>query len=218
MDLLDLLRERDGWSTAVESLRAVHATHGAEAKKRAAQYGRVYVGRRAAMVFDVVASRQRRYEQRVVPLVERFALLPAAESLNALAAHGPGPGFGLRSGEPETMQHVAAGLVLFAERQGLDDEEAVRRWAERTKSVVEAPGFDPYVGTVKGIGVALFGYLRMRSGGDGIKPDLRVRRALADLGFEPPLGEVALLRTATAAAAELGISLLELDQLLWWTQ
>lgn len=218
MDLLDLLRERDGWSTAIERLRALHAARGAQAKERAAQCGRVYLGRRAAMVFDVVASRQRRYEQRVVPLVERFAQLPAAGSLKALASHGPGPGFGLRSGEADTMQGVAAGLVRFAERHGLDHEEAVRTWAESTEIVVEAPGLDPYVGAVRGIGVALFAYLRMRSGGDGIKPDLRVRRALTDLGFELPLGDVALLRTAGAAGAELGISLLELDQLLWSTQ
>jgi hypothetical protein len=62
----------------------------------------------------------------------------------------------------------------------------------------------------------LFAYLRMRSGADALKPDLRVARALSKLGFHVPAGSHATLVVAHAAADEVAINLLVLDQLLWW--
>jgi hypothetical protein len=56
----------------------------------------------------------------------------------------------------------------------------------------------------------------MRSGVDALKPDVRVARALRKLGLQAPLGEHAILVVAHAAAGEAAISLLVLDQLLWW--
>jgi hypothetical protein len=82
------------------------------------------------MVFDVVASRQRRYENRVLPMVEAFARTPSATSLRTLAEQGPGIDHGLRSGEDTTMQAVASGLVRFATEGNLDDDDATRAWAE----------------------------------------------------------------------------------------
>ena len=78
------------------------------------------------------------------------------------------------------------------------------------------PRLDPVAGAVPGIGPALFAYLRMRSGSDAIKPDLRVANGLRQLGFHVPSGEHAILVVARAAAAEAAIGLLILDQLLWW--
>ena len=43
-----------------------------------------------------------------------------------------------------------------------------------------------FVGATNGIGPALFAYLRMRSGADALKPDLRVRESLNRLGFGLP--------------------------------
>lgn len=74
---------------------------------------------------------------------------------------------------------------------------------------------DPIVGSVKGVGPALFAYMQMRSGGDAVKPDLRVTRGLRRLGFIVPGGMHATLVVARAAAAEIGTTLLVLDQLLW---
>jgi hypothetical protein len=53
----------------------------------------------------------------------------------------------------------------------------------------------------------------MRSGGDAIKPDTRVIRAL---GFSVPKDDHAVLLIAKAAAGEIAVSRLVLDQLLWW--
>jgi hypothetical protein len=67
---------------------------------------------------------------------------------------------------------------------------------------------------VKGIGPALFAYMRMRSGADALKPDLRVARALRELGFPVPADQHAIIVVAHAAADDANISLLLLDQLL----
>ena len=79
-----------------------------------------------------------------------------------------------------------------------------------------APQLEPYVGSVKGIGPAHFASLRMRSGADALRPDFRVRASLNRLGFEVPSNEHGILIVAHAAAAELAVSRLVLDQLLWW--
>ena len=73
------------------------------------------------------------------------------------------------------------------------------------------------MGCVKGIGIALFAYMRMRSGADAIKPDVRVRKSLRSLGFVVPGDDHAVLVLAKAAAIEIGVSRLVLDQLLWRT-
>ena len=70
--LLSVLRGRPEWGSAVHQLRALVARHGEEARCRAEGYARFYKGRRGSMVLDVVLSRQRRYHQRVLPLVERW--------------------------------------------------------------------------------------------------------------------------------------------------
>jgi hypothetical protein len=170
------------------------------------------------MVFDVVASRQRKYTGRVLPMVARFESDTGVRSLTEMA-NGDWFAPGLRAGEQETMRAVAAGLEAYGKHHDLDDdEETVRRWAADTTPLEHAPALDPYVGSVRGIGPALFAYLRMRSGGDALKPDVRVRRRLDALGFDPPREEHALLVLARAAAAEIGVTLLELDQLLWLSE
>jgi hypothetical protein len=174
-----------------------------------------YVHRRAAMVFDTVASRHRRPSRRMLPVLERFAQSPAATSLAALAEQGPGDGWGLRPGEPEIMRGIARGLTRYAAHHRVDEEVGVLAWATATATIAAAPALDPYVGAVRGIDAVLFADIRVRSGGDGIKPDLRTRAALRFLGFDVPEGEPALLALAAAVAAELDQPLVVLDQLLW---
>jgi hypothetical protein len=114
------------------------------------------------LVFDVVASRQRQYVPRVVPMVERFSATPAAASLGDLARLGVPDGFGLRAGEAVTMQNAARGLLAFCDRHGHDEESGVRRWATHVAPFEHAHDLDPSVGSVDGIGPALFAYMRMR--------------------------------------------------------
>ena len=126
---------------------------------------------------------------------------------------------GLRTGEADTIIAECRGASCLGPSSywipPAHDESLVADWAEWSAPFDLAPRLDPWVGSVKGIGPALYVYLRMRSGGDGIKPDVRVRARLTELGFRPPPGDGGLLLTAWAAAEELGVRRLELDQLLW---
>lgn len=116
------------------------------------------------------------------------------------------------------IRKVAAGLERFRDEHGLDEETAVRRWAEGAAPFERHHDDEPCVGAIKGIGVATFAYLRMRCGADAIKPDVRVRSALGSLLFPLADGsDLALFCVAGAAAEELGVTRLQLNQLLWWT-
>lgn len=203
------------WHDGMSRLRQLMETNGAAAREAAGGYAATYSGRRAAMVVDVVASRQRRYETRVMKMVASFEERGEVQTLADLAAKGPGEGLGLRPAEPETIRKVAAGLLRYMEQHDLDEEAGVVQWANQCQAFEHAPGLEPFVGSTKGIGPALFAYLRMRCGADAIKPDLRVRNSLRSLGFAIPGDEHSILLVASAAASELGVSRLVLDQLLW---
>ena len=215
-ELLPRLRQLSGWQAATDRLRERYQADGDAARRDATGYAERYQGRRGAMVLDVVLSRQRRYS-RVERLAEQFAATGPGSSLAALAADGPGDGHPLRAGEAATMQAVAGGLVRFCATAELEEEQGVRRWAEEAGAFEHAPRLDPFVGGAPGIGPALFAYLRMRCGADALKPDLRVHRGLAWLGYPVPREPHAVLLVARGAAAELEIDLLVLDQLLWRT-
>jgi len=213
--LLGQLRDLPWWHEATENLRKRYRAHGEAAQEQASAYAQRYEGLRAAMVFDVVLSRQRRYA-RVEKLTEQFAQTKPGRSLEALARYGPGVDYPLRAGEATTMQAVADGLLRYCRRQGLDEETGIRRWAKDAGFFEHAPRLEPFVGGTPGIGPALFAYLRMRAGADALKPDLRVHAALQGLGYMVPRDPHAILLVAQGGAAELGIGLLVLDQLLWW--
>ena len=81
---------------------------------------------------------------------------------------------------------------------------------------MHASQIEPCVGMIKGIGPALFAYLRMRSGANAIKPDILVRAGLVGLGLDLPMDDHAMLVITATLSEQTGIRLLELDQLLWW--
>lgn len=214
-DPLDLFRERADWAPARGALAALIPARQGVVNARVAGFAAAYRGNRAAMVLDVVMSRQRRYA-RVLPLVQGWVAANPGASLAQLAATGPAGLAGLRANEAQTIVGVADGLSRYCNRHGLKDDAGTAAWAQRTESVRFAWRLDPYAGCVSGIGIALFAYLRMLAGADGIKPDLRVRRALQNAGLSlPPGDDAAVLAAAEGMAQELGVTRLFLDQLLW---
>lgn len=214
--VLRLLRRRPEWSAAVEALRDLLDQHGERARVLAEHYARFYEARRGSMVLDVVLSRRRRYEQRVLPLIARWEADNSEHSLRWLATHEPdAKQYGLRPGEPATVAALARNLTAFGDDLRLDEDQACLQWATDVAGLEHAPRLDPVVGAVHGIGPALFAYLRMRSGADALKPDTRVTGSLRRLGFAVSGGQHSVLVVADAAAAEVGIGLLVLDQLLW---
>lgn len=122
---------------------------------------------------------------------------------------------GMKRSESGTVLGVATALLEFCGPEE-DENAACLAWAEQNAGMEHASRADPRVGRVSGIGLALFCYLRMRSGADGVKPDGRVRQALKELGLPSSRDPHAILTVAQCAAAELGMAELELDQLLWF--
>lgn len=216
-DARQILGRWEWWPEAIESLRAAWDAHGESARKRAADFAGEFEGRRAAMVFDVVLSRQRNYEKVVRPLVEQFAGTRDSESFATLR-RAPLEGYPLQEREVEAIRTIASNFATLVESTSDHDEDGVvRRWAAETGVLEFAHEWDPTVGSVLGIGPALFAYMRMRSGGDAIKIDSRVRGRLVDHGFEvEQSSDSSTLLLCNVCAADLGCSKLELDQLLWW--
>ncbi len=206
---------RHGWDEAVQKVRQCLSEHHEKARNDADDFVAKYVSRRGPMVVDVVTSRQRKYESKVTKLVNTYVASAAALDLRTLVDKGSGLD-GLRDDEEDTIRNVARGLLKFGiDFQITDDDELVTHWSNLTFGLEVANNLDPYAGSVKGIGPALFAYLRMRSGGDSLKPDSRVRKKLAEFGFEPPATDEALWVLARVIAAELNVPMLVLDKLLW---
>ncbi|BBY92309.1 hypothetical protein MGALJ_19780 [Mycobacterium gallinarum] len=218
---VDLLRSDPQWRHAVANLRDLKRDHGAHAETRAQNYAAEYDNARGAMIVDVVASRQRRYSTRVRKIVADWKARNAEHTIAWLATQPlQRELYGLSDGEVTTIHEVANQLCAFVSREGItareEEDRLCRIWADRYGAIEHAPRLDPVVGSVKGIGLALFAYARMRSGADAIKPDIRVVRAMRSLGFLVPKDEHAVLLITRAAAEEIGMSRLVLDQLLWW--
>lgn len=176
-----------------------------------------YVNKRGSMVIDVVASRQRKYVSRVVPLVSQWELSVSSPSLSELAKTKlDQKTFGLRTGEAETIQQVAIGLIRFGSDFGLSDEEKIcLKWAQSVDPLRFTPKLDPYVGSIDGIGIALFAYARKLCGAEAIKPDVRVRNRLQALGVRVPEGSQALMLLCELLADGLEIPRARFDSLLW---
>lgn len=219
-ELAQLLRLDHNWGPAVANLRALKASHGALAEAAAADYVDVYAGCRGAMIVDVVASRRRKYLTRVKKIVDDWKSANHEHTIAALAANRLNAAhFGLSEAEVETIATVAQRFRAFAAAEGLtrsaDEDHLCRVWADRVEPFEHAPCLDPVVGSVKGIGLALWAYMRMRAGADTLKVDVRVKKSLRKLGFSVPDDDHAVLIVAKAAAHEVGMSPLVLDQLLW---
>ncbi|WP_155289640.1 hypothetical protein ACN9MI_07815 [Rhodococcoides fascians] len=213
---LIVLRESDYWPSAIANLTELCGRQGGAARVEAAKYAEVYAGRRGSMVVDVVASRQRKYSGRVLKIVERWESAAPDTSLRTLADTGiDAPTYGLQEAEADTIQAVAKNLARYGSDSGWNEDETCKIWADRCEGVEHAPRLDPVVGSVKGIGPALFAYMRMRSGASAIKADIRVKKSLRGLGFGVPDSDSATMVIAHAAAEEMDMDLLVLDQLLW---
>ncbi|MFD8494910.1 hypothetical protein [Amycolatopsis sp. NPDC059657] len=218
-DELLVLRQRPEWRAAVGRLQNLADEFGNEARTAAHKYAAEYAKRRGSMVIDVVASRQRRYVERVLPMVKRWEADHQPATLEVLAETPPDAAtYGLLPSEPVTMQTIARNLTQLIRDLRTDEDTGCRIWADSVQVLEHAHRLDPVVGAVPGIGPALFAYLRMRCGADALKPDLRVAKALRGLGFTVPGDTHSIMVLARAAAAEIDFPLLSLDQLLWNSQ
>jgi hypothetical protein len=198
-----------GKENAINEIRKVLVNY-PDVKIAARQLPRLYIGQRGLMVVDVVASRQRKYEEYVKPkLLTTYVERAKDLSLASLADKAP-TWMKLRVGEALVMKQVAQQIIKYSKNiSGTGEDELCKAWAEDK-------AYSSQVLEIKGIGPALYQYLRMLCGADSLKSDLRVKRGLQKLGL--PIhwfSDEGVLELCMVLANEIGCTLVELDQCLY---
>jgi hypothetical protein len=173
---VNIAEEIPNWNSAVVEIQGILQNNPALIEK-AKSYGDIYKGRRGLMVVDVICSRQRNYEKKVIA-----NLLPSYESkakdlsLKSLALKAP-TWMKIMKVEPLTMQLVAQKLLDFGDKNNLVDEDTIcRNWAVNDLHWLMLE--------VNGIGPVLLEYLRMFCGFDIPTLDVNVGKALSTLGIQ----------------------------------
>lgn len=115
---------------------------------------------------------------------------------------------------------LARGVAGCLAQQGTDDVTALRAWAARAP--LETWKQDP-IGSVKGVGISTYQYLRMMGGIDTSMPDKIVRRVIAAIISEasaalPTVGDVELIETIDRIGHITGYRPIELCWMTWMIQ
>ncbi|MEM1922858.1 MAG: hypothetical protein QXO86_03180 [Nitrososphaerota archaeon] len=171
------------------------------------------------MVVDAaLTSSGLNYFTAVVPKImqfsERFVEKGVYDSLIKLSRLDIGSALPLLRNERcwRVAREVAASLKCFGE----EDREALRNWA--ALSDLEKWRLDP-VGSLKGVGLVTYQYLRMMGGVDTVMPDRVVKRVmnrlLAEAGFQPVWRDLDFIKTVSKVAAEMGVRPVELCWMTW---
>jgi hypothetical protein len=205
---VNIAEEIPNWNSAVVEIQGILQNNPALIEK-AKSYGDIYKGRRGLMVVDVICSRQRNYEKKVIA-----NLLPSYESkakdlsLKSLALKAP-TWMKIMKVEPLTMQLVAQKLLDFGDKNNLVEEDAIcRNWAVSDLHWLMLE--------VNGIGPVLLEYLRMLSGFDTLKLDVNVGRALSTLGIQTKgYSADIVLKICQYLCKDVGCTLIALDQALF---
>ena len=201
--------ELDNWDKAVSTIRAGLEAN-PEIRSKAGALAGTYVGKRGLMVVDVVGSMRRKYKEYVVPKLLPSYVEKAADLSLATLASTPPVWMKLKTGEAGVMTLVARGLIAHGKANGLvSEDEICNHWAA-------SGNYGSEIIDIKGIGPALHEYLRMLCGADTLKVDVRVIYGLKGLGINADLFTAdGLLEVCKALAADIGCTLIELDQILW---
>jgi hypothetical protein len=201
--------ELDNWDKAVSTIRA-RLEANPEIRSKAGDLAGTYVGKRGLMVVDVVGSMRRKYKEYVVPKLLPSYVEKAADLSLATLASTPPVWMKLKTGEAGVMTLVARGLIAHGKANGLvSEDEICNHWAA-------SGNYGSEIIDIKGIGPALHEYLRMLCGADTLKVDVRVINGLKGLGINADLFTAdGLLEVCKALAADIGCTLIELDQILW---
>ncbi len=181
-----------------------------EVKIAADQLPKTYIGKRGLMVVDVVASRQRKYDEYVKPKLLPTYVAEANDLSLATLAHKAPTWMKLREGEALVMKNVAEQIIGYSKiSKASNEDDLCKMWADDKI-------FSSQVLDIKGIGPALYQYLRMLCGADSLKSDLRVKLGLKKLGLPVDwFTDEGVLALCEMLAEEVQCTLVELDQCLY---
>ncbi|MEM0482646.1 MAG: hypothetical protein QXM16_07175 [Nitrososphaerota archaeon] len=111
---------------------------------------------------------------------------------------------------------VAKNIASVLNRYGADDREALRNWA--SQSSLQDWRRDP-IGSIKGVGLVTYQYLRMMGGVDTLMPDRVVKRVvnrlLSDSGLKPFEKDMEFIKGVTEICEKIGVRPTELCWMTW---
>jgi hypothetical protein len=114
---------------------------------------------------------------------------------------------------------VAREVMNYLSKLDIDDRKALRRWA--ANSGLQSWRKDP-IGSVRGVGINTYQYLRMMGGIDTVMPDKIVRRVLSsivsDTGIEPPQDDIEFILWVEELSKITGYRSIELCWMTWFVQ
>ena len=165
------------------------------------------------------------YFQSVVPKVELFRLkyvdtghIVSMEDLAAADVDGL-KSLWKNARSWHVAIEVAAHLVTVKLRNGTGDRDALIRWAQHAP--LDGWEDDP-VGSISGVGINTYQYLRMMGGVDTVMPDKIVKKVIYEIlniaGMERPDGDLEFIRMLETLAPQTGYRAIELCWMTWLVQ
>jgi hypothetical protein len=116
-------------------------------------------------------------------------------------------------------REVAIHLAAVKVRYGLGDRDALIHWARHAP--LDDWEQDP-VGSINGVGINTYQYLRMMGGIDTVMPDKIVKKVIYEIlnkaGIARPSGDMEFIRLVEKLAPETGYRAIELCWMTWLVQ
>ena len=114
---------------------------------------------------------------------------------------------------------VSKEIASYLSSLNLDDRKALRYWAKN--SVLSEWKSDP-IGSIKGVGLVTYQYLRMMGGVDTIMPDKVVKKVINEIlikaGYKPVNDDMVFIKKAEEIAISCGYRPIELCWMTWFVQ
>ena len=119
----------------------------------------------------------------------------------------------------QVARAVAAHLLTVKVRHGTCDLDALIHWAKHAP--LDGWEHDP-VGSIRGVGINTYQYLRMMGGVDTVMPDKIVKKVIYEIldtaGIERPAGDMEFIRMVERLAPSTGYRAIELCWMTWLVQ
>ena len=116
-------------------------------------------------------------------------------------------------------RQVAAHLLTVEVCHGIGDRDALIHWARHAQ--LDGWEHDP-VGSIRGVGINTYQYLRMMGGVDTVMPDKIVKKVIYEIldmaGIEHPAGDLEFIRMVERLAPATGYRAIELCWMTWLVQ
>ena len=119
----------------------------------------------------------------------------------------------------QVAREVAAYLVRVKQQKNIGDLDALIYWANN--AALNGWDKDP-IGSIKGVGINTYQYLRMMGGVDTVMPDKIVKRVIYEIldkaGVKHPANDIEFVLAVEAFAPETGFRAIELCWMTWLIQ